>query len=301
MLEHLARNGHGIVKGYHLNDEEFIRQEQAKKPRGVIITLGCLCWNTKDVTVQSVKALILESERLRSLGNTVHVAIVDNGSTDGTPEALGNLEVGAGGSDYFVQTNPTNEGISIGRNQLVEQALEWDSDYILLIDGDIEVVPFSTYVMAQYMEAHKVAGCIGAYSGNFTRERLRCTKYLHEIDPAKVKGEDPIAWTQYGLFRCSMFKMGLRFEDEGPFGDPGWGFEDVDFALRMQQRGWDSRHFTGMCYLHRNVRSSWESLANQGINIQQAFYDRKNFLLKRWRGRLDPSRLLSIEAQQLPG
>ena len=301
MLEHCRKTGHGLQRG--MPDFEQWRQEHAEQLRPVIITLGYLCWNTKQASVDGLKALIAEASRLIAGGCTVYIFVVDNGSNDGTQEALESTACGEGvypSGLIELVGYPINQGISKARNRIIEGALERGSDYLLLLDGDIEVVPLSVYHMARYLECHTDVGCIGAYSGLCSPQRDRCAQWLPEIQESRVRQDIKCAWTQYGLFRCQMFKDGIRFDESGPFGEPGWGFEDDDLHWQMKERGYGNRYFGGMCYLHRNLRSSWPNLRQAGIDPKVAFTKRKEYLMSKWSRHLTPDIMNSVRGQQAP-
>lgn len=303
MIDHCRRNGHGVVNADAIEEGEYIAQEAPLPPRGVTVTLGYLCWNTANVSGVGVLALMREAARLERLGCHAHIAVVDNGSTDETANAI--ALAGSFNPDLpqaWFHRNSNNYGISVARNQIIDQAAELKSDYVLLLDGDIELVPLSSYTMARYLECHTTVGCIGAYAANHSTNRRFCAKTLREIPESRVKYDVHIAWTQYGLFRMSMFNNGIRFDEDGPFGEPGWGFEDDDLYYQMRGRAWGSRYFNGMTYLHRNVRSSLPLLEQSGVDIPAMFNKRKDYLLKKWSRRgFDNVILDTIKAQQLPG
>lgn len=292
IVEHCRRNSHGLDNNRERSDYAFITKEY--KPRqDVIITLGYLCWNTRDISTEGALALVEEASRLKQLGFSAFPIILDNGSIDGTYHSIrsrvGDLAV--------VERNTRNFGISIARNQIIDISQEYQADYLLMLDGDIEVVPFSTYAMWKYLSAHKVGGCIGANSLNYTSSRLKSATHLYEIDPKRIKDDVRIAWTQYGLFSGRMLQR-VRFDEHGPLGGPGWGFEDDDLYYQMTSKGWSSEYFTGMCYLHRNVRSSIPNLRASGINVEKTFADRKLYVLNKWASRgFDMG---SLAAAQLP-
>jgi len=298
MIDHCRRNGHGVIV-QDMTEESFIEHEAPLPPIGVKITLGYITWNTRGPSVDGVKGLLAEADRLRRLGQVVELVILDNGSSDGTPEVITEMLRDVPGTELI--RNVRNFGISVGRNQIIDAALDRKSKYLLMMDGDIQVVPLSTYVMIQYLECHTGLGCIGAASSNYTREPHRASKYLFDIPEISVKSNIPIAWTQYGLFRCRMFELGVRFDEDGPFGEPGWGYEDDDLYIQMVASGWESRYFNRMCYLHRNIRSSWPSLRESGVDVRSTFKARKSYMLNKWKRRgVDSNLLARIDNQSIP-
>src|SRR5262249_51242832 len=150
-----------------------------------------------------------------------------------------------------------NRGNSQARNQIIRHMLETGADYVLFVDGDIEIVPFSSFVMLTHMEnCGRSLGCFGAYSFTCTPERAQVTPFLFSLADCQIHTSDALAWTQYGIFRREIFEDGIRFDEEGPFGEPGHGLEDVDLAFQMNQRNYLNQYFSGICYLHRNLSSS---------------------------------------------
>jgi GT2 family glycosyltransferase len=298
MIKHCRDLAHGLVRNGLMTIDQFIEAHQ--KELSVNITFAYLCWNTKQASVEGVQALLAECDRLERMGCKGDVAILDNGSTDGTWDGI--LEVAEKDPRANGVALDANRGISVGRNYLIELALQAKPHYILMLDGDIELVPLSSFVMARYLECHRELGCIGAYSSNYTNIREEADERLIEIPEIRVKSDIPIAWTQYGLFRASMFEQGLRFDETGAFGEPGWGFEDDELFFNMQASGWGSKYFCGMRYLHRNIRSSWVNLERDGTNLETMFIKRKEHLISRLTALgVDRRMVQRIRAQQLPG
>ena len=102
------------------------------------IVLALLTWNTKDISIDSVNAYLREAYMLKRLGHQPFICVCDNGSTDGTAEALKVLEKEVDIPHNFI-FNKENLGNSIARNQIIDVMLQWKADYLLFIDGDIEV------------------------------------------------------------------------------------------------------------------------------------------------------------------
>lgn len=302
MLEHCAATKHGLTAVSQASIDDFVRSQAPLEHRGVMITLGLLCWNTAKVSLDSLDALRQEAERLYRLGCHASIAVVDNGSDDGTNKLLADYADNCKGREWswaFCH-NRVNLGISRARNQLI--SLARGSEFMLMMDGDIEVVPLSTYTMLRYLKCHPEVGCIGAYASNCSTNRDMVAPMLVEIPESHIRADIKVAWTQYGLFRSRMFSDGIKFDEGGAFREPGWGFEDDDLCLQMIEKGWGNRYFGGMCYLHRNLRSSHSSLVKSGVDLVAMFNKRKDYLLNKWSKRdIDAGILNSIRGQQLPG
>src|SRR5262249_54985371 len=155
-------------------------------------------------------------------------------SDDGTQEVLRAFEQSIGMPHHFIY-NDQNRGNSVARNQIIAFALQVGADYLLLMDGDIEAVPFSSMAMLRYMEsAGRWLGCLGADSAACSSDREWTSPCLYSVADCRVSSTSQVAWTQYGMFRVRVFEDGVRFDEGGPFGGPGWGFEDNDLAFQME-------------------------------------------------------------------
>ncbi len=249
------------------------------------VVLALLTWNTRDISLDSVRALAAEARMLRRLGHEATVCVCDNGSTDGTPEALTALAPEPGAPLKLI-LNGENRGSSVARNQIIDYAVrECEADYLLFTDGDIELVPFSSFAMLRHMEnSGRRLGCLGALSSGHTPDRARATPYLFSVDGRRVQANDDVAWTQYGLFRREVFDAGVRFDESAPFDCAGWGFEDNDLAFQMSEKGYVTQRFHGMTYLHRAVHSSLRIMRQSGIDAADAYARRRQYVLDKWSG-----------------
>jgi GT2 family glycosyltransferase len=251
------------------------------------IVLGLLCWNTRDVSLESLAALAAEAERLREAGVESLLAVCDNGSTDGTREALSAAAAGLRLPSRLL-LNDRNLGSSRARNQILDIFLETGADWLLLTDGDVEIVPGSVVAMLRHLQAAAPqVGCIGAHCHGQTNRRELATPYLESLDGCHVSDDREtlwVAWTQYGLFRRAVFAAGVRFDESPPFDRAGWGCEDVDLAFQMHAQGFYSQSFTGMTYLHRAVNSSIPHLRDLGLDPRADYDLRRRYVIEKWQG-----------------
>jgi glycosyltransferase involved in cell wall biosynthesis len=254
----------------------------AEKRRGRRIVLALLTWNTRDISIDSVKAYLREANMLRRLGCEPYLCVCDNGSADGTQAALQEIQQQTGIPCKLI-LNPENTGNSVARNQIIDYMLESDADYLLFMDGDIEVVPFSSFAMLRYMEncGHRL-GCIGADSWGQTPQRHQASPCLYTLDGMRVEEVNLVAWTQYGMFRRAVFEQGVRFDENGPFTGPGWGFEDNDLAFQMELKGFRNQRFFGMVYLHRAAQSSIRIMRQLGLDPRALYARRKQYVIDKW-------------------
>jgi len=264
----------------------FYKTERPAFAPGKKIVLSLLTWNKCDVSVDSLWAYAAEARMLQRMGHTPLICVCDNGSVDGTQEALREIDPLLDIPHRFI-LNAENRGSSVARNQVIDYMLEEGADYLLFMDGDIEVVPFSSFAMMRYMErAGAQLGCVGADFREHaqTLHRELASTSFYSIDARSVITSSMICPTQYGLFRREPFAEGVRFEDGGPFGGAGWGFEDNDLAFQMVARRYLIQGFQGMVYLHRAAGSSVKIMRDKGDNPDVIFERRRQFMLDKWEG-----------------
>lgn len=258
-----------------------------RPPAGETVGLSLLSWNTRAATLEALAALAAEGERLARRGVVPFLVACDNGSSDGTGEALAEA-VGRLAVRSHLLLNGENQGISRARNRVVEALLAAGADYLLLTDGDIEVVPGSVVTMLDHLrQCAPEVGAIGAHCHGQTRDRALATPYLPSLAACPLSDDREslwVAWTQYGLFRRAVFAAGVRFDEGPPFDRAGWGCEDVDLAFQMHAAGFYSQVFTGMTYLHRNINSSIPHLRELGLDPRADYDRRRRYVIGKWQG-----------------
>lgn len=262
----------------------FYKSERPAPVEGKRIVLALLTWNKRDVSIDSLHAYVDEARMLQRLGQSPFICVCDNGSTDGTPEALQELDSQIDIPHRFI-LNPANMGSSIARNQILDQMRALNADYVLFLDGDIELVPFSSFAMLRYMEKNGPRlGCVGADFREHAQTLLRekASTSLFHIDGRNVVTASLICPTQYGMFRREVFEDGVRFEDNEPFNGAGWGFEDNDLAFQMIVKRYVIQGFLGMVYLHRTPGSSVKNMRKEGIDSDAIFERRRQFIMDKW-------------------
>lgn len=278
------------------------KAEKPVLPKGKKITLGLLSWNTKESTLESLQAYLREAALLRRLGCEASVIVCDNGSIDGTADALRQLDKNIDLPHRFV-INAENRGSSIARNQIIDLFLTDGGDYLMMMDGDIEIVPFSSFAMFRYLEEQgRLLGCLGPHSSGFSPQRGQTTEYLFDLSRCRKEFVNYVAWTQYGMFRREVFADGVRFDENKPFDGEGWGFEDNDLAFQMLVKNYQIQVFTGMTYLHRNVHSSIRVIKANGGDPRLNYENRRRYIVGKWgeTGYIPASVMNSLQQSKCP-
>ena len=206
-----------------------------------------LNYNGRDLTLQTVESLLGMSYE------NFDIVVVDNGSTDGSHEALG---------EAFPQVirlrTEENLGVAGGINLGIRHALEGDYDYLLTLNNDIEVDPAMLGEMVAAAERDPTIGCVGpkAYyywdrdrlwsAGGVIRFKESVTRErgMGEIDRGQYDRDEEVAY----INGCAMLVRSSVMAEVGLW-DPIYhlAVEDADWCMRMKRLGYRS------FYAHRAV------------------------------------------------
>lgn len=244
-----------------------VTQNPAKKITNPKISAIVLNWNESHVSVETVERLLAEN---------IEVVVIDNGSTDESPEKFKKF-----GSKIKLVLLNHNYGSSIGRNLGIDMV---ESDFTMLIDGDILYVPDTIKAYAQILMDYGDCACVGY----FDWEHRKKTGWAHgtkdkaladaKMSPITQIGNwYPMAWTQYGLFRTDVLKK-YRFISAPPFNEAGYGFEDDWFYREFLAGGWKSFHVDKPFYYH-DAHHALKALRKTN---EEKVEERKKLFYERW-------------------
>jgi len=188
------------------------------------------------------KAVITTIDNLPNLKDTLSVLlpdpllneiiVVDNGSIDGTGEWL---DEQACSKDKLTVVTRENLGAGPGRNAGLDAAGHFD--YVLMLDGGIRPLRGGTRRLLDYLEATPDADVIGIEIADFVTD-CECAwrRWPNPILPEHTYVNTRLSHTAYCLCRWRAWD-GLRFSEEGPFAEPGWGVDDDEMAYQWNEDG----------------------------------------------------------------
>ena len=197
-----------------------------------------LSYEGREVTLQALESLTaLDYPRLA-------VVVADNGSTDGTKEAIERRFPGVA-----VVRLETNQGPAGGVNLGLCWGLERGFDYLLVLNNDIEVAPDMVSEMVRVAERDETIGIVApkAYyyedreriwsAGGILRFKESVTRERghQELDRGQFDRDEEIPYAN----GCAMLVKAAVFRDVGLW-DPLYflSVEDADFCVRAKRAGW---------------------------------------------------------------
>ena len=235
----------------------------------------------------------------RSGASSLSVVLLDNGSSDGTVEAVRREH-----PDVHVIRSERNLGASAGRNAAAEEAVRvFDPGYLLFLDNDTEARPGFLEALLEPLEEDPSLG-------------QTAPKLVLQSDPSRIDmaGGARIVWWRgdtTGRGRgepdrgqydepescvaggCTLVRTGA-FRSVGGFDtvfDP-YGYEDMDLSLRLQDEGWGSLYVPEAELLHANT----QTFESGRYTLRYAVRKARNWLVFLFRHAPPASRLAFLVA-----
>lgn len=227
------------------------------------VTALVVNWNSGDDLRKCVASLIAAGERL-----PLDVVVVDNASSDGSPDGLH-----AFGDGVSLVETGGNLGFGSGVNRGAQRSA---APYILVLNPDVTVAPDAIERLLGYLEANDRVGVVGP---RLVDERGRaqrsfgpaprlageiCRKFLlHLVFPfLKFGCRDARRPTSVGWVTGACFLMRRSaFGAVGGMDDTIFMYyEDVDLCLRLGRAGWTVAYLPEACAFHAGGRSSEKAL-----------------------------------------
>lgn len=209
----------------------------------------------------------------------LEIIVIDNASTDGTPEFLCTWAQAEVGRQIIL--NDKNRGFSAANNQGLALAR---GEYLVLLNNDTEVTPGWLRTLANHLRLDRSLGLVGPVTnniGNEARIRIRYAK----PEEMQLKARDytlrhlgetfPIRTL---AFFCVMMPR-RAYEQVGPL-DEAFGlgfFEDDDYCRRIEQAGWRITCAEDV-FIHHHLSASFNKLGKgrqELLEINRKIYEEK--------------------------
>jgi len=211
------------------------------------------------------------------LGKKAEIIVIDNASTDSTADFVKSL------NKIKLIKNKKNLGVAAARNQGVRKS---SGDYIIFMDDDAYFTKYSSLSkVLTYMRKNKQVALVGPkilYPNGKIQESARSfpvplailwrgtplaklfpnapfyKSYL--LDNSKFIYPTQVDWVigACQVVRKSTFRK-IGFLDKGFF----FGYEDIDFCLRIKKKGFKVVYFPGFKAVHYYQRTSSRGLMSR--------------------------------------
>lgn len=255
------------------------------------VSINIMTWDCLENTIILFDSLISELLSLKSEHDIdSEVFIFDSGSK---PDMISYLENDVP-KNWNIKFNGKNDGICIGRNYMIEQSLKTDCKYLFMFDNDVKIIKNSLYEMIRYMEDRSnnkiccLAQNINCYTKDIDNEIIPKEMPPYKEWPISINMKNGLggrrAWTHYVVYDIDLFKNGLRFEIEGPFGKAGYSFSDDHLGMQILKMDKDIVIFDIYCY--HNLSSSISLLRNT-INWNENEKERFDHYTTKWKEELN--------------
>jgi N-acetylglucosaminyl-diphospho-decaprenol L-rhamnosyltransferase len=215
-----------------------------------------LNYRTGDLTIECLRSLSSEIER-----TPARILVIDNASGDGSVERI-RAAISTRGWERWASVLPLerNGGYAFGNNAGIRLFLESADppDLVMLLNPDTKVRPGAVQSLSQFMERHSTVGIVGSQledsAGIRQASGFRFHTIFSELDGglrlglfSKLIGDRVVVLPPSAVARrvdwvsgASMMIRRRVFESIGLL-DEGYFlyFEEVDFARRAGQAGWE--------------------------------------------------------------
>lgn len=243
------------------------------------VSVIILSWNVKNDTIATIKSLLDCDTR----GLRVEVLVVDNGSTDGSPQAIRQLFKGIKPSKEFsveLVELPENLGFAEGNNVGMKSAIKSGVDYVILLNDDTIVDKYLLVNLVAEAKRHKKAGAISpkiyfAKGYEFHKERYsdgetgKVIWYAggdidwdnvygsnHGVDEVDSGQFDEVRNTDFTTGCCVIFSANA-LKSVGLYDKRYFAYmEDADLSQRLRKAGWEVLYTPKAKLWHKVSQSS---------------------------------------------
>lgn len=238
------------------------------------ISVVIVSYNTREMTMACVQSILNHNNE-----HNIQIIVVDNGSSDGSANALREKFDG-----IMVIDSPRNGGFSYGNNIGFEQA---KGRYILVLNPDTEIFANTLKKCSDYMDAHQNIGVIGPRvllaNGQQQSSMIRFFSLKQLIGSIFLPGSLMRRTTVLGdpryaalssndkhfvdsISGCYMFIRRQILENVGGFDTRFFMYgEETEWCYRIRKAGYDIAYNPDIEILHHGAASTgheseWKSV-----------------------------------------
>ena len=231
-------------------NKEFLHDYEFKE--GPLVSIIVLNRNGEDL----LKVLFKDFKTKANYSN-FEVIVVDNASSDGSLDYLKSLN-----TDFPLRIieNDENQSFSKANNDAVKTA---EGEYVLLLNNDMEPTYGWLNEMMGVMLNNDNVGSVGA--------KLIFPFYSYENEKSfKIQHASDMFTNNKMLVKKSVYEE-LGGLDEGYF----YGYEDVDFSLKLYEAGYDVYYCSSALLFHHEsfTRKDWAYLQDNHDRLANKWYD----------------------------
>jgi GT2 family glycosyltransferase len=214
------------------------RQPPAPPPlAGRDVWIVVLNWNRRDDTLACVESLT------RACLDGASILVVDNGSTDGTVEAVRQRF-----PDVHVLALPRNEGFAGGNNAGMRRALESGAGAVLLLNNDTRVAPDFLQPLLEVLNTNPRAAAVSGAVLRADSPAVLDVAYLdiyfghglvhrRGVNALPGEGFDAVKPISAGI-GCCLLMRASALRDVGLLDEAYFAYhEEVDWCFRVQRAG----------------------------------------------------------------
>ncbi len=259
---------------------------------GPAVSIVIPAFNRVDLTTQCLRALIANTT-----SHSYEVIIVDNASTDATPELCASL-----GGHATVIRNDENLGFARACNQGAAAAA---ADRIVFLNTDTEPLTNWLAPLVDILDGQSDVGAVGMkllfpdrtvqHGGVVIIETPNYPTLAAQHLPYQVPENDPLANQRRDVTVATAACLMVRrsaFNAIGGFDEGYWnGYEDVDLCLSLGAAGWRIVYEPASVLIHHESASGPERFRRTDDNIAR--------LQERWAGRVIPDFVVKDGAPEL--
>lgn len=240
------------------------------------VSIIVLTYNNLDLT----KACLHSIEKHSHYSN-IELILVDNASTDGTPEFL--ISYAEGKEHVVLCLNDSNLGFSAGNNVGLKAAT---GDYIIILNNDTYVTEGWIHGLVRGLRRHSSLGLVGPVTNNIGNEAKININYSDMEQMAIAAREYTRTHTgevypvRAAAFFCVMFSRQV-YEKVGPMEEKfGVGFfEDDDYCNRVREAGYEVAVIEDV-FVHHHLSASFNKLKAE--KKQELFERNKEIYEDKW-------------------